>query len=113
MLEKVRVRLLRPNVEALNYGAVNVSLAVQCLEGVEKALINPASLSVRRALMEEMIELRRELRCIQALVAAAGKFHAGWASLMAAADESTANYRPGGETDVREVVSSGGLVIHG
>ena len=113
MLEKARVRLLRPDLQALHCGAVDVRLAVQCLERVEKGLARPASLPERRALLEEIIGLRRELRRIQALVAAAGKFHAGWASLMAAADESTANYRPAGEASACEPVASSRLVLHG
>jgi hypothetical protein len=120
VLEKVRARLLRPTVEALDCGAVDLSVAAQCLQRLETSLAQgERRAAVRQALGSEMAleseiaKVRRELRCVQALVAGAGKFHAGWGRLMAAADEGTSNYTAAGDAARPRSVGSGRVVMHG
>ena len=114
ILEKVRARLLRPTVEALDRGAADLSAAVECLQQLETSLTQAGQrVAAPQALESEMANLRRELRCVQALVAEAGKFHAGWGRLMAAADEGISNYTAAGATDAIASVESGRVVMHG
>jgi len=114
ILEKVRTRLLRPTVEALDCGAVDLSVAAQCLQRLETSLAQGTRReTLRQALESELAHVRRELRCVQALVAGAGKFHAGWGRLMAVADEGTSNYTAAGETASTMPPESGRVVMHG
>lgn len=114
ILEKVRTRLLRPTVEALDCGAVDLSVAAQCLQRLEASLAQgERRTAARQALESEIANVRRELRCVQALVAGAGKFHAGWGRLMASAEEGTGNYTAAGETAATASVESGRVVLHG
>jgi len=112
-LEKVRIRLLRPTVEALDRGAADLSAAVECLRQLETSLTQAGRVGARQALELEMANLRRELRCVQELVAGAGKFHAAWGRLMAAADEGTGNYTAGGDSAALQQVESGRVMLHG
>ena len=114
ILEKVRTRLLRPTVEALDCGAVDLSVAAQCLQRLETSLAQGERRdAVRQALESEMAHVRRELRCVQELVAGAGKFHAAWGRLMAAADEGASNYTAAGDAATPTPVESGRVVMHG
>jgi hypothetical protein len=114
ILEKVRRRLLRPTVEALDCGAVDLSIAAQCLQRLEISLAQgERRAAVRQALELEIAHVRRELRCVQALVAEAGKFHAGWGRLVAAADEGTGNYTAAGDAAAMASAESGRVVLHG
>jgi hypothetical protein len=114
ILEKVRIRLLRPTVEALDHGAADLSAAVHCLQQLETSLTHGGPrVAARQALESEMANLRRELRCVQELVAGAGKFHAGWGRLMAADDEGTGNYTAAGDSAALQQVESGRVVLHG
>ena len=115
ILEKVRTRLLRPTVEALDCSAVDLSVAAQCLQRLEIFLAQKERhWAVRQALESELAKVRRELQCVQELVAGAGKFHAGWGRLMAAADESSSNYTAAGDAAKRPTsVEAGRLVMHG
>jgi hypothetical protein len=114
LLERVRARLLRPTMEALDCGAVDLSVAAQCLQRLETSLAQgERRKAVRHELEIEIANVRRELRCVQALVAGAGKFHAGWGRLMAAADEATGNYTAAGEAAATTSTESGRVVMHG
>jgi hypothetical protein len=114
ILEKLRTRLLRPTVEALDSGAVDLSVAAHCLQQLEISLARgERSGAERQALESEMVHVRRELRCVQELVAGAGKFHAGWGRLMAADDEGTGNYTAAGEAAARRSAESVRVVMHG
>ena len=114
ILEKVCTRLLRPTVEALDCGAVDLSIAAQCLQRLETSLAQgERRAAVRQALELEIAHVRRELRCVQALVAGAGKFQAGWGRLMAAADEGTGNYTAAGDAAAMTSAESGRVVLHG
>lgn len=113
ILERVGARLLQPTVDALDGGAVDLGLAVECLQRLETALTRGGrNEAVRRALEPEIADLGRELRRVQALVAGAGYFHAGWGRLMATADDATSNYTAAGEA-ARAASESGRVVMHG
>jgi hypothetical protein len=114
ILERVRTRLLRPTVEALDSGAVDLSVAAHCLQQLEVSLARGERRdAARQALESEMASVRRELRCVQALVAGAGKFHAAWGRLMAADEEGTGNYTSAGEASATTSAESGRVVMHG
>ena len=114
ILEKVRTRLLRPTVEALDRGAADLSAAARCLQRLETCLTHGGRrVAAPQALELEMANLRRELRCVQELVAGAGKFHAAWRRLMTAADEGTGNYTAAGDSAALKQVESGRVVLHG
>ena len=114
ILEKVRVRLLHPTVEALNAGAEDLRLAVACLQQLETSLAKGERQgAIGPALQSEIAQARRELRCVQALVAGAGKFHTAWGRLMTAADEGTANYTASGNAAGPTSADPARLVIHG
>jgi len=99
ILEKVRGSLLRPTVEALHGGVAGLNKAAECLQALEAQLKLPlADPGARQALGAEIAGLRQELRSVEKLAAAAGKFFEGWARLANAADQSTANYTAGGQT---------------
>jgi hypothetical protein len=114
ILEKVRIRLLRPTVEALDRGAEDLSAAVRCLQRLETSLTQGGQrVAAPRALELEMANLRRELHCVKELVAGAGKFHVAWGRLMAATDEGTGNYTAAGDSAALKQVESGRVVLHG
>ena len=114
ILEKVRTRLLRPSIEALDSGAVDLSVAADCLQQLEVSLARGERRdAARQALESEMSNVRRELQCVQALVAGAGKFHAAWGRLMAGDDEGTGNYTSAGEAAAARSPESGRVVMHG
>ena len=99
ILEKVRGNLLRPTVEALHSGVAGLKKAVECLEALEAQLRLPlADPAARHAVGVEIAGLRKELRAVEKLAAAAGKFFEGWARLASVFDQSTANYTAGGQT---------------
>lgn len=112
-LEKVRQKLLQPTVPALESGAADVDLAVECLQRVESCLKlgGRHSAGVGRAIRGEIEGLRSDLRRVNALLEGAGKFYQGWARLVSNAEDTAMNYtvegkagRPAGGTR---------LVLHG
>jgi hypothetical protein len=84
-LEKVRLKLLSPTLQAMDSSASELGLAVDCLKTLEVGFISGRRLTPewRRLLELEMMGLRRELREVNALLQGAGKFYQGWARLVA------------------------------
>ena len=114
-LEKVRIKLLRPTVEALDSSAGDLLAAVDSLQRLELDLASRG----RRAGSERPLELeisamRRELLNVTALLESAGKFHEGWARLASTViDDTPANYTAGGNCRQPIPINSSRLVVHG
>lgn len=114
LLEKVRERLLRPTVEALDGSAADLSIAVECLQRLEANIPQgKRAASVPQALRLEIAGVQCELRRVQALVAGALRFHAGWGSLMSVADDGASNYTASGDTAAARSAAAGKVVLHG
>jgi len=119
-LEKVRQRLLTPTIKSLNSGTIDLAEAIDCMKQLEKECLSNRGRppGYRRALEQEMIGLRRELKAVNALAAGAGKFMEGWARLIAPpVDDAPANYTnrgtPGVVVPIDSPFGSKRLVIHG
>jgi hypothetical protein len=119
-LAKARQKLLTPTIKALNSGASDLAEAIDCMRQLEKECLSNRGrpLGWRRALEQEMIGLRQELKAVNALAAGAGKFLEGWARLIAPpVDDAPANYTnrgtPGVVVPINSTISSKRLVIHG
>lgn len=108
-LEKMRDRLLNPSFESLERSAADLNLAAEYLGRLDvtsHAWKGPG----RKALEAEVIGLRAEVRCVEALLSNAGKFYAGWARLMSP-DQSPPNYNSAGSNRPTAQQESK-LVIH-
>jgi len=113
-LEKVRSRLTRPSVEALDGGAVDLRLAVESLVKVESSLrLQGQNVNGWQAVRVELEGMRREVRQVQQLLAGAGRFHEGWARLLSYAEPGVANYTSCGRITRAEVQDPSSVVIHG
>lgn len=98
-LEKVRLKLLSPSLQAMDSSASELGVAVDCLKTLEVGFISGRRLTPewRRLLEQEMMGLRCELREVNALLQGAGKFYQGWARLVATGDDAQANYGVAGK----------------
>jgi hypothetical protein len=67
----------------------------------------------RRALEFEMEGMRQELQEVHTMLAAAGKFYAGWARLVTVADDAPANYTAQGTSGSLLEIQSGKVVAIG
>ena len=115
-LEKVRQKLLTPTIKALNSGATDLAEAIDCMQHLERECLSNRGRppGYRRALEQEMIALRQELKAVNALAAGAGKFIEGWARLITpAVDDAPANYTNRGTPGVVVPINSKRLVVHG
>jgi len=113
-LAKVRTRLLRPSIEAVERSAAEVARAVEHLQTVESGLKSRSHqpLSEGRAVRTELERLRAELKQVNELFAGAGKFYQGWARLISGgADDAPANYTSAGKSGL--VACSSKVVVHG
>jgi len=110
LIERMRDRLLRPSLESLADCAADLDLAAECIQRLDAKL--PVWQGVqRKALEAEVTGLRRDVRCIEALLTNAGKFYAGWARLLAS-DQAPPNYTSAGSIGAAPVEASK-LVIDG
>lgn len=94
-LDKVRLKLLAPTTRALDSSASDIEVAVDSLKKLEAALASGQRRTPewRRSLELELRSLSQDLRDVNALLAAAGQFYAGWACLVSTAvDDAPANY---------------------
>jgi hypothetical protein len=113
ILERMRGRLLRPSLQALDSSAADLKLAVECLQRLDVSLKSSIWQGlVRRKLEREVVALRSAIRSVEELLKNAGKFYAGLARLMAP-DEAPANYTAGGNSAPKAQASTGSMVIHG
>ena len=113
-LAKVRAKLLRPSVEAVESSAADVAKAVEHLQCVELALKSSSRrpLMAERGVRTEIEGLRAELKQVNELLSGAGKFYQGWARLMSGgADDAPANYTAAGKA--RLAVCGSKVVLHG
>jgi hypothetical protein len=113
LLERMRARLLRPTLEALDASATDLDLAVECLRQLDISLSSPIWTGlVRRRIEAEVVGLRRALRSVEELLKNAGKFYAGLARLLAP-DEAPANYTSAGAQAPPPQAEEGSIVLHG
>jgi len=98
-LEKVRLKLLSPTIQAMDSSSTELGVAVDCLKTLEVGFTSGRRLTPewRRLLELEMMGLRRELIEVNALLQGAGKFYQGWARLVATGDDAPANYGVAGK----------------
>ena len=114
ILEKLGGKLLQPAVEALESGATDLGVAVQCLQRVETAIGHSERNGPKwRALEPQLENFRQELRTAQELVMAAGNFYEDWARLVSAAEQGGPNYTAGGSAASALHSDSGKVMIHG
>jgi hypothetical protein len=115
-LEKVRKKLVRPTVEALDSSAGDLMTAVDSLRLLELDLASRGGRGERseRPLELEISTMRSELETVTRLLENAGKFHEGWARLASTVNEDTAtNYTAGGKSRPPIPINSARLVVHG
>lgn len=119
-IEKTGLRLIRPSVESMDSGVSDLKTAADCLGRLEDALRSQllASPIQRdagwRAFEQEVDKLRQELKRVNALLAGAGQFFAGWARLLVkTGDDAQANYTPAGKAGAPIPIDSGRVVEHG
>jgi hypothetical protein len=113
ILERMRGRLLRPTLDALNASSVDLNLAVECLRQLDVSLQSPIWHGLARRKVEtEVVALRRALRSVEELLKNAGKFYAGLARLLAP-DDAPANYTACGTPGPVPNVAEGNIVLHG
>jgi hypothetical protein len=110
IIDRMRGRLLHPSFECLPECAADLGLAAECIRRLDAKL--PVWQGVqRKALEAEVIGLRSDIRFVEALLANAGKFYAGWARLLAS-DQAPPNYTSAGSIGSAPTQASK-LVIHG
>ncbi|HEY6393425.1 MAG TPA: hypothetical protein VIX89_19235 [Bryobacteraceae bacterium] len=115
-LEKVRIKLLRPTVEALDSSAGDLMTAVDSLRRLEMDLASDGwrGAGSERPLELQISAMRDELRNVRGLLESAGKFHEGWARLASTVIEDTApGYTAGGKSRQPIPINSARLVVHG
>lgn len=110
-LKRVRRALLQPTRENLETAAEALGTAVQLATAAETAWRH--GLVRSSAMVSEIQTLRRELRCVAALVHGAGAFFSGWARLIATGDEDSVNYSSNGQPRASTDVDSPRVVMHG
>jgi hypothetical protein len=98
-LEKVRLKLLSPTVQAMDSSTSDLGVAVECLKTLEVGFTSGRRLTGewRRLLELEMAGLRQELIEVNGLLQGAGRFYQGWARLVATGDDGPANYGMAGK----------------
>ena len=113
LLERMRGRLMRPTLEALEACAGDLNLAVECLRQLDLSLKSPLWQGmVRRKLEREVVALRSAIRSVEALLRSAARFYAGLARLMSP-DEAPANYTSAGTSSAPSKAAAGGVLLHG
>lgn len=113
ILERMRGRLLRPSLQALDASSADLNLAVECLRRLDVSLKSPIWQGLtRRKLEREVVALRCAIGSVEALLKNAGKFYSGLARLMAP-DEAPANYTAAGVADAPPQAAMEGVVMHG
>ena len=113
ILERMRGRLLRPTLDALDSSARDLNLAVECLKQLDVSLKSPIWQGLaRRKIEAEVVTLRRAVRTVEELLQNAGKFYAGLARLMAP-DDAPANYTAAGTSAGSMPTTAGSVVLEG
>jgi hypothetical protein len=113
ILERMRGRLLRPTIDALDSSARDLNLAVECLRQLDVSLKSPIWQGLaRRTIEAEVVALRRAVRSVEELLRNAGKFYAGLARLMAP-DDAPANYTAAGTSVASMQVAARNVVLEG
>jgi hypothetical protein len=113
ILERMRGRLLRPTIDALDSSARDLNLAVECLKQLDVSLKSPIWQGLaRRKIEAEVVALRRAVRSVEELLKNAGKFYAGLARLMAP-DDAPANYTAAGTSVGSMPMTAGNVVLEG
>src|SRR5271170_5417373 len=92
ILERMRGRLLRPSLQALDSSAADLNLAMECLRQLDVSLQSPIWQGLaRRKLEREVVALRQAVRSVDQMLKNAGKFYAHLARLRIP-DEAPGNY---------------------
>lgn len=83
-LDKVRLKLVAPTIQAMDSSTSDLGVAVECLKTLEVGFASGQLVATqwRRILEQEMGGLRRELGEVNTLLEGAGKFYRGWARLV-------------------------------
>jgi hypothetical protein len=110
MIERMRDRLLHPTIEAIENCSADLGTAAECIRRLDAGSAAWQG-SDRRGLEAEVIALRRGVHVVEALLANAGQFYAGWARLLLP-DQAPPNYTAaGGSSDPAS--DNHKLVLHG
>jgi hypothetical protein len=115
-VERVRLGLLRPSVEAFDSAAADLTAAVECLGwlGSNPPLRARRGDGSERTLQAEISGLRGDLQKVNALVESAGKFFEGWGRLVSGdAEDGPSNYTAAGTTRPPAARPGARLVLHG
>lgn len=115
-LDKVRLKLLSPSIQAMDSSTFDLGVAVECLKTLEAGFASGQLIAPQwRGLLEqEMGGLRRELREVNALLEGAGQFYQGWARLVATGvDDAPAHYSVQGMLIPPALLGSGKVVAIG
>jgi hypothetical protein len=114
-LEKTGLRLIRPTVQSMDSSVSDLKTAVDCLGRLEHDLRSKDKRDPGwQSLEQEVAGMRRELKRVNALLAGAGHFLAGWARLLVkTGDDAQANYTPAGKAGAPIPIDSAKVVMHG
>lgn len=113
LLEKMRGRLMRPTLEAIEGCATDLNLAVECLRQLDISLKSPLWQGLtRRKVEREVVALRSAICSVEALLRNAARFYAGLARLMAP-DQAPPNYTAAGTSSSLPTEGGGGVLLHG
>jgi hypothetical protein len=113
ILERMRLRLMRPTFDSLDASAADLELAVECLRQLDVSLESPIWRGLTRRRVEtEVVGLRLALRSVEELLKNAGKFYAGLARLLAP-DNAPPNYTPAGTLAAVPDLAGRGVLVQG
>ena len=95
-LREARRLLKRPSAPTVEACVPHLETAIRRLSALESQLrTSGMGLAERGAIRDELQQIRREMRHVNALIESAGRFYAGLAQVLAAASQS-AIYNPQG-----------------
>lgn len=113
ILERMRLRLMRPTLGSLDASAADLELAVECLRQLDVSFQSPIWHGLTRRRVEtEVVGLRLALRAVEELLKNAGKFYAGLARLLAP-DNAPPNYTPAGTLGAIPNLADRGVLLQG
>jgi hypothetical protein len=107
----MRDRLLRPSFQTVQNNADDMHWAAERIHRLDSALA-PWQGSERKALEAEVIGLRHDVRCLEALLRNVGRFYGGWVRLLSS-DQASPNYTSGGSALRVSGNPPNKVVIHG
>jgi hypothetical protein len=112
ILQRIRDRLVRPSFQAVSQSAEELQWVA---DGIGRLDSTSAAWQggQRKTLEAEVIGLRQDIQCLTALLKNAGRFYAGWVSLLSF-DVAPPNYTPVGSANLCSTTAqTTRVVIHG